>query len=620
MSSPLLLPAKTGADSSPLLPDTRQISLVGGNGAGKSRFMQELVRLCGDRAFCLSALKAPFPQDSSSQSPNSIDAMYRKMVESQPYMRTDAVSEIDKLSYMLFIDEFDYLLSVKDKKYTSGKKVDLAETKLDKLKAIWENLFPSNRVVRSGGLLMFSTGAGDDLISLSSLSQGEKTVFYYIAAVLFADHDSVIFIDSPSLFLHPSILNSLWNSIEQLRPDCTFVYDSVDEDFVASRTQNTCIWIKSYDSSSRSWSYDVLPYGNFSEDLFFDLIGGRKPVLFIEGDARHSIDSKLYALVFSDFSVRPLGSCDKVIETTRSFNDLKYMHHLDSHGIVDRDRRSDVEVAYLRRKNIFVPEVAEVENIFLLEDVIRIMAKTRGKKPETVLSKVKSSIIKMFAKHADEQALMHVRHKVKRDVECRIDAKFSNIDAMESHIESLIYQLKPRENFVQLQNDFHNMVKTKDYKAILKVFNYKPMLGDCGVAPLLGYKSKEDYISGVLGVLKSNSPSAKALRASMKYCFGLRMDQTYAEGFEPPEKPRLANHTKDSEAVTPRITAAETKSSHKKGQGKASRGLDDDDDFMASLGLNAIPTNKNEEELWERPKKIRHHRPSTPKRRRRDRF
>lgn len=535
---PLVLPARRGQEHPPSLPDSRQITLVGGNGAGKSRFMAELMRLCGDRAYCLSGLKAGFPQLDVSTSPNSIDAQYRRSVMAQPYMRTDAVSEIDKLTYMLFTDEFEYLLSVKNDQISSGKKIELRPTRLDLLKQLWEELFPDNTVVRDHGRLMFATGAGSDLISVNALSQGEKTVLYYIAGVLYAPKNSVVFIDSPSLFVHPSILNSLWNSIEELRPDCTFVYDSVDEDFVSSRTRNVCLWIRSYDSESRSWDYEVLPSGSFPEDLFFDLIGGRKPVLFIEGDVRHSIDAKLYTLVFSDFTVRPLGSCDKVIETTRTFNDLKYMHHLDSHGIVDRDRRNDVEVEYLRRKQIFVPEVAEVENIFLLEDVVRIMARVRGKNPDKVFNKVKSEVVRLFRRQADDQALMHVRHKVKREVECRIDAKFQSISELDSHLRGLADQLKPHESFAEIQKDFHRFAAEEDYAAILRVFNFKPMLGESSVAHLLGYASKDDYIAGVLATLKSRSPESKALRASVKYCFGLKLDHTYADGFAPAPKPR----------------------------------------------------------------------------------
>ncbi len=112
-------------------------------------------------------------------------------------------------------------------------------------------------------------------------------------------------------------------------------------EFVHLRTSNVYIRVKRVEVESRSWDYEVILPGDMKEELFVDLIGTRKPVLFIEGDARNSIDSKLYPLVFPDYTVKPLGSCDKVIETTRTFNDLKNMHHLESRGIVDRQLSSD---------------------------------------------------------------------------------------------------------------------------------------------------------------------------------------------------------------------------------------------------------------------------------------
>lgn len=45
--------------------------------------------------------------------PGSIDALYRESVRQQPYMRTDAVSELDKLVYMIFADELESLLDMK---------------------------------------------------------------------------------------------------------------------------------------------------------------------------------------------------------------------------------------------------------------------------------------------------------------------------------------------------------------------------------------------------------------------------------------------------------------------------------------------------------------------------
>lgn len=520
----LTLPPLTDNREIPKLPEAGQLTIIGGSGAGKSKFMDKLTALTGDRAYCLSAVSAPFPEREESQRVGSIDMLYREMAGSSPYMRTDAVSELDKLIYMLFTDEFEYLLSVKQEHYdASGSPVKLKRTRLDKLAAIWERVFPGNRIVRAKGTMMFATASGGDLITTASLSQGEQTVLYYAAAVLYAMPRAVIFVDSPSLFLHPTVLNNLWNSIEELRPDCTFVYNSVDVEFVNSRTNNVCVWVKSYDAENEAWDYEIVTPGNFSEDLFVDLVGTRKPILFIEGDARHSIDARLYPLVFQDCTVKPLGSCDKVIESTRTFNDLRNMHHLESRGIVDRDRRTDPEVEYLRRKSVMVPDVAEVENIFLLEGVIRAMAVRRAKDPHRVFSRVAKAVEDEFRRRFDEQALQHVRHRVKREVECRIDAKFSCITAMETHLRSLINLLKPREQYNELRKQFQDILARHDYAAILKVFNHKPMLSDCGVAHLLGFKNKDEYIYGVISVLKEDSPQSDAIREAVRRAF--RVDE-----------------------------------------------------------------------------------------------
>lgn len=515
----------------PVAPESRQFTIIGANGAGKSRFMDEMTALCGDRAYCLSALSAFFPEREESTLPGSIDTLYRQAIRQQSYMRTDAVSELDKLTYMLFADELESLLDMKEEASRKGNKAAVRPTKFDIIKRHWERIFPGNRITRRKGHLLFTTASGGDEISSGKLSQGEKAVLYYLGAVQYAPPKAVIFIDSPTLFVHPSILGNLWNSIEELRPDCIFVYNSVDVDFVSTRTRNTCIWVKRFDSDRRAWDYEVIDSRSNIEDLVVELAGTRKPVLFIEGDERHSIDARLYRLVFPDRTVRPLGSCNKVIETTRSFNDLKGMHNIRSMGIVDRDRRTETEVGYLRRKNIMVPEVAEIENIFLLPDVIKVMARVRGRDGEKILRRVRHEVIRSFKSRAEEQALQHVRHKVKRDVECKIDARFACITALETHLRSLVVQLQPRRHYNRLREEFAAMVRDGDYEGILRVFNHKPMLADSGVHQMLGYHSKEDYISGVLETLKSPGKESEHLRNVVKYC--LKYKETLPEDVAP---------------------------------------------------------------------------------------
>ena len=143
----LTLPPLSGMREAPSLPDARQLSIIGGSGAGKTKFMEELVRLNADRAYCLSAVSAPFPEREESTRPGSIDMLFREAAAKQPYMRTDAVSELDKLTYMLFIDEFEHLLAMKQERHTLSRSAAMQPTRLDRLIQLWERVFPGNRIV-----------------------------------------------------------------------------------------------------------------------------------------------------------------------------------------------------------------------------------------------------------------------------------------------------------------------------------------------------------------------------------------------------------------------------------------------------------------------------------------
>ena len=61
-------------------------------------------------------------------------------------------------------------------------------------------------------------------------------------------------------------------------------------------------------------------------------------------------------------------------------------------GIVDRDRRSAQEVEYLRRKRVMVPDVAEIENLLMLEEVVRTVASAHRRDETKAFSKVKAAL------------------------------------------------------------------------------------------------------------------------------------------------------------------------------------------------------------------------------------
>lgn len=498
----------------------RQLTIVGANGSGKTRFTDYLIDELKGHAFRLSALNALYGAGHDTL-PGSIDSLYQKAAASPSFLRNEGTLPIERLMALMFNEEIACLVAYKTARDPSSP---MPETKLDKVIAMWESVFPDNRVLREGGRLLFARDKGRTRYSSMKLSDGERAVLYYLGAVLYAMEGAVIFVDNPGMFLHPSMLRPLWDRIEELRPDCRFIYTTHDLDFAASSQPGSVVWVRGYDAANVTWDYELLPRdAGITDDIYKALIGSRKPVLFIEGDGTHSIDAKLYPLIFPEYTVKSLGSCNKVIEATRTFNDLSALHHLDSRGIVDRDRRDEREVGYLRDKRIFVPEVAEIENILMLEGVVRTVAHRYGKDENRVFQRVKASIIGQFRHDLRQQALLHTRHRVKRTVEYRIDGKFANIHLLEEHMANLVVEINPRGLYEGFCREFRRYVDLGDYASVLKVYNQKSMVPGSNVAQMCGINGgKDGYVKAVLAILRENGKDAARMRHAIRECFGLQ--------------------------------------------------------------------------------------------------
>lgn len=512
------LPRRKDADTPAQLsvaPGT-SIVIIGANGAGKTRFTASMVGQLGEKAFRISALDGLYDRRKTIAGSQGLrgrcDATVVANLERGGTMPTGLELLLSQLMHEEMLNLISYKLSA-----ANGSEAKLKRTKLDKVIDIWQDVFPDNKVLIDSGRILFSRGLDPENYSALKLSDGERAVLYYAGAVLFAPRNAVIFVDSPEMFLHPTLTSSLWNRLETLRRDCAFCYTTHDPDFASSRNGAPVLWVRDCDIEKEAWDYDIMPsQEGIASELYISLVGARKPVLFIEGDSHRSIDARLYPLIFPDYTVRSLGSCNKVIEATRTFNGLASFHRLDSTGIVDRDRRDDQEVNYLRSKNILVPEVAEIENMFLLEDVIRTMATINGTDAARAIEKVRHSVISLFKGELRQQALQHTRHYMKKMVERRVDGRFPDISTLEQHVGGLLEDLNPRGVYEQLCREFHNYIATNDYNGILKVYNQKSTLSNCNVAQLCGYSNKDRYIDGVISILSGIRPEAETLRKALR--------------------------------------------------------------------------------------------------------
>ena len=289
------------------------------------------------------------------------------------------LNDYQALMVFLMTEYFEKSIEYRENHKGGNQEFD-NETRLEKIKKIWEKVITHRKLKISAGKIEVENAEGNsEKYNGNLMSDGERAIFYYIAEVVSAKEDSLIIIDEPENHLHNSILDRLWNEIEAKRRDCVFLYITHNLDFARSRNNAQILWIKNMPESGK-WDYELLNSDEFSDDLLLEILGNRQGVLFVEGTPDKSIDRKVYSRLFPQYNIIPLEGCSSVIQATKSYNRLPQLHYNTIKGIIDRDRRSQEEIEVLARDKVFVPLVAEIENLFLIPEVVKYVAKNRIKR------------------------------------------------------------------------------------------------------------------------------------------------------------------------------------------------------------------------------------------------
>lgn len=248
------------------------------------------------------------------------------------------------------IDDFEYvlaaLIALKNNqndefidKYKNTEKENREQlqspiTIVDNLKNVWDEVFPHREIILRDS--KFYTKLRDEEYSSTEMSDGERSVLYLASQVLTVPKDKILIIDEPELHLHPSIMNSLWKSLEKMREDCLFIYITHDTEFAALHSNSDKIWVKEYDG--KNWKLEEIKDNELPEELFLEILGSRKNILFVEGE-KNSYDTQLYVKLYPNYYIVPCGSCEQVIWRTKAFRKSPLLHHCEVYGIIDRDFR-----------------------------------------------------------------------------------------------------------------------------------------------------------------------------------------------------------------------------------------------------------------------------------------
>ena len=430
------------------------------------------------------------------------------------------LNDFENLVKALYSEESDISIGFR-RNYSQASPMEKPKTRLDTIQEIWERLITHRKLhVKTGNIVVEKKSSSqasepeDDACkyNASNLSDGERVVFYLIGSVLCAIPNALIIIDEPELHLHKSISNKLWNEIEKTRPDCTFVYITHDIDFALSRTNAVKIWTRGYDG--KDWDYEVLAEETpIPETLYLEILGSRAPVLFIEGDL-NSIDYKLLPHIFPDLTIKPLGSCEKVFNTTTSFNGKKEFHQVSAYGLIDRDRMTEENITHIATPNIWIANVAEIENFLLLEGVVKSVASAINRDANTIFEQVKNNVIAFFAREIEKQALEHTMAQLDRIFQKTVNMKeIKSFEALDKSLQDFVPQSYGKDIFDKTRNAFQDMIDNSKYDEILQVFNNKGIVSESKVAELCGLSSKNgEYLDFIVRMLKHQKDKAAIVK------------------------------------------------------------------------------------------------------------
>src|ERR671933_401796 len=395
-----------------------------------------------------------------------------------------------------------------------GKKElpDMPDSADEILLRIWNDLLPHRQLVIEDGKINVSI-SGSNTYHGREMSDGERVALYLMAQCLCVPPDSIVIVDEPEIHLHRSLMSKLWSKIEEAQPNCLFIYITHDVEFAASRVGSRKIWIKSYDGSQ--WIWDEVPEAeDLPEPVLLEILGSRKKVLFVEGE-KGSLDYKIYQAVYPDFLIMPRGGCDKVIESTKAIRGNSALHHVDAFGIIDMDYRSQDETNALKASGIFPLNVAEVESILCVPELLQVVASCLALEPQRVYQEISNSVINILSTNLEDQ----VSKRSASEIEFKLnmfDAKAQGEAGLATALKSLIASIDVNKIYNDNLSLYQSTIATMDYRKALIFYNNKGLSkmisrffglssGEYGnyIVRLLSTEHKDSIVSG----LKNYAPT-----------------------------------------------------------------------------------------------------------------
>ncbi|MCY7076477.1 AAA family ATPase [Streptococcus oralis] len=483
--------------------------IIGANGAGKSSLINELRKNSIDEMYVLPAQKLLYFVLNIHDRNNISKERYISEFK-QVDIKYDSIDLYPSHIENSILNTFTKLITLLVKDYTnivtrrSRKEKDLPSTLWDRVEYIWNQIFPEIKFELEPDDRVVKVEKNGSKYSINGLSDGERCILFYIGSVLLAPENSYIVVDEPETFLNAAVYNELWDLLISERHDCQFIFASHNMDFVQSRTNATYVWCKKFEAPY-NLDYQILEESQeMPLSLLTEVSGTRKPILFCEG-TKTSIDYQIYSKLFSDFCfVKPVQGHKQVIQHTKAYNDLRYVHGNTAFGIIDNDWMDESSIQVYKEQNIFVLPFNEVEMMLVDEAVVKsCLPFDDNAGQQRKFNNFIDAIISSCREKKDKIISIALKKRLDEFMESHFIEK-SEPNEHDAHVflDSLASEFDVDSTFKKIKSIVEESLASSDFSRILKICNLKKEIIDYRGNTVITPKFKEKALSRI--TLKSD--------------------------------------------------------------------------------------------------------------------
>jgi len=480
------------------------IVMIGANGSGKSTFSRQLNGKISSNISILSAqhLLVYKQQDNIPSSNGEIDSLRSFQKNSKMSSNSNFASligdDMNKLITALIAEHTDKALGY----YAGDTRQDsFLETTI----SIWHELIEHRKLVLGRGSISAQV-PGKPTYSFNNLSDGEKAVFYYVGHILLVEPNSYVIVDEPENHLHMAICSKLWDKLEQIRPDCKFIYLTHNLDFAASRTNTTLIWNKNF-SPPNVWDFQIIESDETLPDtLLMEVLGSRKRICFCEGKDKSCLDYKLYSVLFPQYTVIPVGGHLDVINYTNAYNKSTVCAN-NAIGIIDGDCHKAEQISKWQGQSIFTIPINEIENIFCDPSIIET-AITAFMSGEEASQHYYDLFWRELERDKEQQTVWYVNNIINNKFKENFLHEKQDIGSLKTELLTITSAEEIDVLYGERIHAIESFIQGKNYEGALAIVNFKGKL----TKHIAKNTIVDNYPDRVLGLIKSNS----ALRDTIK--------------------------------------------------------------------------------------------------------